>query len=177
MNPFGSLDNQLAGKQTYSAFCAAFTPVATPTDIFSIEGVAGKTLYIWRFYLSTVQTTAGVNTWFLNKHSTANVDGGSTSVASAKIPHDANFAASTATVKHYTVANPTPGTSLGSVATIRMDSPAPATAGIGGMVEAIIDFSFPIILRGTAQGLALNFAGAALPAGLSVVAGFTWTEQ
>lgn len=177
MNPFGSLDNQIAGKQTYSGFCAAFTPVATPTDIFSIEGVASKTIYVWRFYLSTVQTTAGVNTWFLNKHSTANVDGGSTSVATAKIPHDSAFAASTATVKHYTVANPTPGTSLGSVASIRLNSPAVGTAGIGDIVGTWIDFNFPIILRGAAQGLALNFAGAALPAGLSVIAGFTWTEQ
>lgn len=174
MNPL-TLNNQLGGKNTYTAFCAAFTPVATPTDIFSIEGTANKYIYIWRFFLSTIQNTAGVNTWFLNKHSTAN--SGSTPVASTIVPHDNAFPASTALVQHYTATNPTPGTSLGSVLTTRLNSPAAATAGIGAVQGTWFDFTFPIILKGAAQGLALNFAGAALPAGLSVIAGFTWTEQ
>jgi len=157
----------------YRAFTAAFTPPALPTDVFIIEGIAGRTVRVFKLFLSTIQTTAGVNTWFFNKHSTANAGG--TAVATARIPRESGIAAALALVQHYTV-NPTPGTSLGSVWTGRLDSPAATTAGIGGNVGHEILFECPIVLKGTAEGLAVNFAGVALPAGLSVVAGLEWAE-
>lgn len=168
-----SLQNQLAGKQpVYTAMSAPFTVAAAATDVFVMEGIAGKTIYIWRAFLSTIQTTAGVNTWFWNKHSTANAGG--TAVASTIVPHDSSFAASTALVQHYT-ANGTPGTSIGTVMTSRLNSPAAATAGIGNHQGIWFDFTYPIVLKGTAQGLALNFGGATV-VGLSAVAGYCWTE-
>lgn len=173
-----SLNNMLSGiKPLYSAYTAQFTPAATPTDVFVMEGAAGKTIYIWKVFISTLQTTAGVNTWFLNKHTTANAGG--TAVATAKIPHDATGGpGASALVQHYT-ANPTPGTSLGSIATLRIDSPAPATAGIGSLQGYFVDFTktHPIVLRNANEGIAWNFAGATLPIGLSVVAGVVWSEQ
>lgn len=174
---FVKIDGVSAGDPVYSGFTPAFTPAATPTDVLLINGFAGTRVKIWRLFLSTLQTSAGINTWQLLKYSTAN--SGGTPVAVTKVPHEAGHAAAGASLQYYT-ANPTPGTSLGSVFSFRLNSPAVATVGTGDLQGFYIDFvstiGIPIVLNGPAQGLALNFGGAALPAGLSVIAGFTWSE-
>lgn len=176
MSNFVKISGTTTDKPVFTAFTPIFSPPITPTDAFVIEGVAGKTIRVWRVFLSTVQTVAGINTWFLNKHSTANAGG--TPVSTAKIPHASGQASSTALVQHYT-ANPTPGTSLGSIGTFRLNSPTVTTAGLGNsdlMIDFVSTIGFPIVLQGPTEGLVWNLAGAALPAGLSVVAGVMWTE-
>lgn len=168
-----------AGKATYAGSTAAFSPPATPTDLFVIGGAAGKTIEIYRIGISTRQTTAGNNALFLIKRSTAN--SGGTPVATTNVPLDARDPAASAVVQHYT-ANPTPGSTIGNVWSGYVNSPAPATAGVAGQgflgvsLDFVALFGKPIILADATQQLAWNFAGAALPAGLSVFCQALWAE-
>lgn len=163
---------------SYSGGSAAFSPPATPTDVFVLGGVANMILRVWRLYLCTVQTTAGVNSWFLIKRSAANTGG--TPVAATKVPHDSSDPASSAVCQAYT-ANPTINGTVGNIWAGKINSPAPATAGIGGLVGVQFDFRAmfgkPIMLRGANEQLAVNFGGAALPPGLSVHVSADWTEE
>lgn len=159
---------------TYIGSTGAFTPPATPTDMFVIEGSATKVVRILKVELNGTQTTDGINAFFLNKHSTANAGG--TAIATTLVPVDSTNSAVTATAKHYT-ANGTPGTSVTLFRTSIL-TPAPAS-----LLTPIYVWDFtnglqqPVVLRGVTQGLAINFAGAALPAGLSLSVNVVFTES
>lgn len=163
---------------TYSACTTAFTPVATPTDIFTIEGNATTNVYVMRMGISTVQGTAGINEWFLLKRSAANTAAG-TFTNPAKIPFNSGNTAAAAVVKQFST-NPTPGASLGSVWHGFVNAPVLTTAGIG---QSVLEINFedmfgqPICLNSASEILALNFNGAAVPAGLSVIAYVVWAEK
>ena len=159
----------------FSAASAAFTPGATPEDIFTITGSATRTIEVLRMAISSTQTTAGTNSWFIAKRSTAN--SGGTSAAVAAVPHDSNDAAATATVLQYT-ANPTAGTLVGNVWAGKQHSPSATTVGLPVMlVDFTLLYGKPMILSGITQVLAWNFAGAALPTGLSCHCVVTWIER
>ncbi len=165
---------------TYSVGIPAFTPPATPTDLITITGSGTKTVRVQSITLGTVQTTAGINRVYTLKRSTANTGG--TSTTPTITPHDSTNASATAVVAYYT-ANPTPGTLVGNLAVVNVNSPILAT-GIAGPVNqmspigTVVDLlAQPVVLRGTAEVLAINFNGAALPAGLSVTGSVTWTEE
>jgi len=167
-------------KATYSATSGAFTPPATPTDMSCIFGSASKTIRVLSCVVSGTQTTAGINMFFLVKRSTANTGG--TSSTLTQVPLDANSAAGTATnVLSYT-ANPTLGSTVGNVRAERILCPALASVvapvGIdllGFSQNSLIDQ--PVTLRGSTQGLCVNFNGAALPAGLSMAVEWVWIEE
>jgi hypothetical protein len=164
---------------TYSATSGSFTPGATPTDIVTLIGSATKTIRILRLELSTTQTTLGMNTWFLVKRSTAN--SGGTSTNPTVVPFDSNNATPTAVMAVYT-ANPTTlGTLVGDISSIKLVS-APTVGGTPPQDYWGYDFTNSgtqqgLVLRGTSQVFALNFNGAALPAGLSVNVNIMWSEQ
>lgn len=165
------------GKQTYISSSAAFSPPATPTDVFTITGGIGKVTRILRVGISTIQTTAGINTWFLVKRSTAN--SGGTSSAITAVPCDSANGSAVSSVLSYT-ANPSTGTSVGNVWSGRISSPDVAAVGTQSpftIIDFIDLFGQPLVLRGTSQVIAWNFAGAALPAGLSVIGFVQWTEE
>ncbi len=166
-----------ANQRTYRAFSTAFSPPATPTDMFTITGSGSMIVRVLRMSISTLQTVAGINEVLILKRSAANTGG--TSAAATPVPCDSADAAATATPLQYT-ANPT----LGAVVTGRVwaghvSSAAPASVGVGSSIVTV-DFiqllGKPITLRGVAEVLAWNFNGAALPTGLSVIAGVIWTE-
>jgi hypothetical protein len=172
----GTLSTNI-GKQTYCAASAAFSPPATPTDCFTITGGVGKTTRILRVGISTTQTTAGINSWFLVKRSTP--DSGGTSTIINAVPCDSNNGSAVSTVLSYT-GNPSTGTSLGNVWAGDLTSPAPATASASNpafIIDFLDSYGQPLVLRGTAQVIAWNFAGASLPSGLSVIAFVQWTEE
>lgn len=166
-------------KATYSAATATFTPPATPTDFFIINGSASKTVKIISLKWSAIQTTAGINTVFLIRRTSAN--SGGTAVATTVVKHDTNDAAATATPQHYT-ANPTTGSSSGQIQTLKLLTPAAASlmANVTYELLPLDNKGMPkaITLRGTAEGLAINFNGAALPSGMaSMAVCATWTEE
>ncbi len=162
---------------SYSAVSTAFTPGATPVDVFGITGSATSNVYVLKMGISTTQTTEGSNAWFIAKRSTANAGG--TSAAPVIVPHNSNNPAVSATVLQYT-ANPTAGTLAGYVWGGWMNSSDVATEGIGGFEGLEVDFEDmfgqPICLLSASEVLAWNFKGAALPTGLSVIAYCSWYE-
>jgi hypothetical protein len=166
-----------SNKAAYSASIVPVTPPATPTDIVTLYGSATKTIRVLKLVINTTQTTIGINDWYLIKRSTANTGG--TSAAITSVPLDSTFSAATAVFTRYT-ANPTAlGTSVGNLAIVNVlsSSLAPGTSGTA-YVPYVFDFTNnPIVLRGATQGIALNFNGAALPAGLSINCNIMWTEE
>lgn len=163
---------------TFGQFWAAsapFTPGATPQDVFTITGSATRLVQVLRMSLVTVQTTAGMNAWSLVKRSTANTLG--TSAAVTRVPTDKAYPAATATVLQYT-ANPTVGTLIGAIWSGRVTSPVPASA-VGDFEKCVVAANRGVLatLSGIADVLAWNFGGVALPAGLSVQAVVSWTEN
>lgn len=167
-----------SGMATYMGASGAFTPPATPTDLFYIAGVTGKIIKIWKLGFSSQQTTAGVNRLCVVKRNAANTAG--TFVATTKVPMDSLDPASNAVVQHYT-ANPTINGTVGNLWCGLINSPAPATAGIGGLCGVELEFTSlfgkPITLRGAAEALAWNFLGAGLPVGLSPSCWVEWSEE
>ena len=163
---------------TYRAVSSAFTPGATPQDVFTITGNATTNVYVTKMGLSSLQTTAGLNAWFLAKRSTANAAGTSASVAA--VPKQTGIPAAAATVLQYTANPTTAGTLIGNVWGGFVSSAAPATAGVGS-VGLELDFESmygqPIALFSASEVLAFNFNGAALPTGLSVLAWIEWFEM
>lgn len=162
---------------TFGAFMAAsapFTPGTTPQDVFTITGSATRTIEVWRMAIVTVQTAAGTNAWALVKRSTANTGG--TSALVPGVPTNDTFPAATATVRQYT-ANPTAGNLVGAAWTGRVAAPVPSSA-LAGPFDRVVDLvPRSVTLTGTADVLAWNFGGVALPAGLSVQASVWWTER
>lgn len=167
---------------SYSVTTAAFTPAATPTDLFIIGGSATRVIRILDLRIAGTATAASTQDFFIIRRSTANTGG--TFVASTLIVSDTNDAAATATVGHYTV-NPTTGTLVGTVSRKKVMLPIGTTVVDNTSQNLLptagdgIGFtSKPITLRGTAQQLAINFNGAALPAGAANwYCTVTWTED
>jgi hypothetical protein len=158
---------------SYRAASAPFTPGATPQDVFTITGSATRSVRVTGMGIASVQTTAGINAWLLNKRSTAN--SGGTSAAVTRVPVDSAHPAATATVLQYT-ANPTAGNLIGSVWSGRVVSPAPAS--VASYVGRDLDFTRQAItLTGVNDVLAWNLNGIVLPTGLSVQAWVSWDES
>jgi hypothetical protein len=169
--------NPVATFGSYCAVSSPFTPGITPTDVFAIVGSATKTIDVVRMAITTVQTTAGMNAWSIVKRSTAST-GGTSAVVTA-VPVNDSMPAASAVVRQAT-ANPTLGTLIGSVWSGRVPSPV-ASSAVLGLIEQGVDFASrgmaPVTLTGTTDALAWNFGGAALPAGLTVVASVWWNER
>lgn len=170
-------------KQTFYA-SGTFTPAATPTDLITIFGSATKTVRIVAFEVQTTNTAAGSQQFFLIRRSSANAGG--TFVTANAVPSDTNDSA-TATAGHYTANATSLGNTVGTIRTIRIASPVAVPTSFAGVsVIAGADFlelgggaqvQKPIVLRGVAQGLCLNFAGAALVAGQTHAYTIVWTEE
>jgi hypothetical protein len=147
--------------------------ISTPTDIFTITGSASKTIRVTRISFTGTQTTGTQIRVIVLKRSTAN--SGGTSTSPARVPHDSNNAAATATVLAYT-ANPTTGTLVGNIRAAKV------LVGLTTVNsdQLIIDFGTRngqgFVLRGTTQVLAINLAGVTI-AGNSLDISFEWTEE
>jgi hypothetical protein len=162
---------------TYAYSSGYLTLVAAATDVLGVVGSGTKTVKIHKITISGTQTTAGNNKWFLIKRSTANT--GSTPSAVTAVPLDSTNSAATATVQAYTTTNPTTGTPVGTIASPVVVAPAPATS-TGQASFVLFDDKVtgqPIVLRGIAQELDINFAGAAIPTGLSPNFDIVTTEE
>ena len=138
---------------TYSA-AYVFSAATTPTDIFTINGSASKTIVIRHISVTGVQTTASDVLFNIIRRSTANTGGTSTTVTST--PVSSAFPAASAVVKAYT-ANPTLGTLVGLIQSDYVFLPD-AASNKGGDALGFHGFEgSPIaILNGTAEQLSIN---------------------
>jgi len=164
-------------KATYTYGIHATAPYATPTDWIVLRGSATKLVKVLRFSFSGIATAATSIVFTLQKHTVANTAG--TSTNPAPMLHDSADAAATALILLYTVA-PTITAGL-PFRTIRYDlAVAPAASAV--VTDRCIEYfgvgpEEPLTLRGVAQELAINFAGAAIPSGGLYDAYITWTEE
>lgn len=174
-------------RQTYIA-SGSFTPVATPTDLITITGSATKIVRVVSLFVTTTNTAAGSQQFAVVKRSALDTTG--TFIAATSVPLDSAAVAATTTVGHYT-ANPGGlGTAVGTINTVRVASPAAVPASFAAVVvnaglellpltqtspSAIADQA--VTLRGAAENLAVNFAGAALVAGQTHAYTIIWTEE
>lgn len=161
-------------KATFSSGTIDFTPVATPTDIFALIGSATKTVRLLKLVVTGFATAAISSQLLLIKRSTAN--SGSTPSDPAIVPHDSNDAAASAVFRTYTTTNPTLGSTVGNVGTEYLNQGATGAAG-----RVVWDFTKEndkgLVLRGVAELLCVNWAGAAVPAGTKLSVYCKWTEE
>lgn len=179
--PYDSRGNNRGLKATYRAATANAVVAAAGTGLFFlIEGSSTKTIRLQRLGVSgeTLTAVAYANIQ-LQKYSTA--ASGGTATTLTQVPVDSGSAAGTAgSCKVYTAA-PTAGSLVGPLGEKRllMQSTTAAAAGIPNLVEW--DFrnggeSEGPVLRGTTQGIALNFGGAPASA-VTLSVEVEWTEE
>lgn len=133
---------------------------ASATDIAVLPGNATNTVIVYRVQVTCTQTTAGIITLQLIKRSTADTAG--TSSAITAVPDDSSYAAGVSAPLVYT-ANPTTGTAVGNLDTVLFGCMATGTTSPNDIY--IFKPAKPIILRGTAQQLAVNLNGATVTGG------------
>jgi hypothetical protein len=164
-------------KPTFRYTAVDITPVATATDVLVLKGSATKTIRVTRAGILGTATAASIYDLYLTKRTTANTGG--TSTAPTPSQSDSSDAAATATLALYT-ANPS---ALGTGVTLEASKvylPAGATPAGAATVR---EFFFGSrndkapVLRGTAESIAFNFAGQAVPAGASLYMVIEWTED
>lgn len=173
-------------KPTYSFSVTGFSPVATPTDLLCIVGSGTKTVRVTKVEMSGTSTaaTAAVLDLQVIKRSTAGTIAPGAFTALTGVPHDSSDAAATAVVNTVGTANfGVLGATIGQVAARKFPftlTPFTAT-DFPVATPTIITFTNNnekgIVLRGVAQQLCLNFAGAALPAGTLLNINVTVTEE
>lgn len=181
---YGRIQLDATTKATYSAGSTFTTPAAATTDFWQIYGSGTKTIKVLR--VEAAYTSAGTSTndqFFLIKRSTANSGGTSTVVTN--VPLDSTNSAATAVVRIYTV-NPTTGTSVGTVASGTLQSVInpggtyPVSQSPQG-AQVLFDHRLtgqPVVLRGTGEGLVLNFAGTIPASSIPKIAVTVfWTEE
>jgi hypothetical protein len=144
---------------------------SSTTDNAALYGNSSNTVLVTRVLVSCVQTTAGIITLSMIKRSSA--DTGGTSALMTSVPDDSTFSAAVSVPISYTSTGPTVGTPVGNVDTYQLGCMAAATASPNDIY--ILDRRLkPIVLRGTAQQLAVNFGGAITGGNLTVT--FEWEE-
>lgn len=146
------------------------------TDLCTLYGSATKTVRVLQAAFGGVQTTAGVVQIQLVKRSAINT--GAVASTFTAVSADSSNATATATSVYYSTAA-TVGTAVGPVTTARVLLPAPATAtDPGGQFNPTYGLlAQAITLRGTAQGLGINFGGVSPAAGASYHCSWLWTEE
>lgn len=161
-----------------TAYCGStpvFTTAASATDIFNFKGSSTKTVYIRKIHWKQSNIGSASHNIYLIKRSTAN--SGGTSSAITAVPLDSNFSSATASGVYYT-ANPTTGTSVGTISHI------PLHGTYGSSVNQVYTTLFdstkggsPIVLRGTSESVSVNYNGVTDAAGTSAAVDIEWSEK
>lgn len=155
---------------SYSA-SATVTTAASATDIAVLPGNASNTVLVTKVKVSCTQTTAGIILLQIIKRSTA--DSGGTSAGMTEVPDDSNYAAASSAALTYT-ANPTINATVGNVDTYKLGCLAAGTAAAND-IYILNRTQKPIVLRGTAEQLAINLNGVTVTGG-SVALTYEWIE-
>jgi hypothetical protein len=172
---------------TYMARSALITPASSPTDVFTLYGSSTKTITVLKieviYEVSSGGDTEQTNV-FLIKRSTANSGGTATTLTN--VPLDSNNASATATATSYSSSNPTTGAAVGTIMSGVLTSAYGSTLttpnGTGPcplftkLYVAHLETQ-GIVLRGTAQGIAVNLNGTVNGSSPTFAVIFTWTEK
>lgn len=158
-------------KKTYS-LAGVFVPAATATDVLNLAWVSG-TVRLLYLQLSGNSSAAGIGSVLLNKLSTANAGG--TSTTPTPVPNEATDAAASSVLKVYT-ANPTVGTVTGAIKAKKI-----GVTAASGAWEATWDWTrnqdkAPII-KAAAQSWSANRNGEALMGTESMAYSIIWSEE
>lgn len=141
---------------------------SSTTDNFVLPGNATNTVIMTRLTLTCTETTASIINVEVIKRSSA--DTGGTSATFTIPPTDSNFAAAVSAPLSYTGTGPTAGSSVGD-----LDN---AQVGCGTATNNFNDIYVylggPVILRGTAQQVAINLGGAITGGNITVTV--EWIE-
>ena len=141
-----------------------------------MSGSASKVIRVTKVSVVGTATAASIYDHYIVKRTTANTGGTSTTKTAAQ--SDSNDAAQTATLSLYT-ANPTTGTGV-TVEGNKTYLSASATPGAAAL-PYVYTFGTrndkAIVLRGTAESLAINFGGQAVPSGANLYLSIEWTED
>jgi hypothetical protein len=166
-------------KWTYRAAKQGLVPVASATDIAVLSGSASKVIRVTRVEVSGIATTILNTSVQLLLRTTA--DSGGTSTGSpTTFPLDQNAPTATGVVLTYT-ANPTvnDGTArpIGTYKTLfNIAAPAAGSESTRLVVEFGNRPAQAVVLRGTAQQLAVNLNGVSVSGG-SIDVAFEWSEE
>jgi hypothetical protein len=159
---------------SYSA-SATVTVASSATDIAILPGNATNTVYLYKIRVSCTQTTAGIFPLYIIKRSSADTSGTSSSMT--VIPQDSNEPSGISAPLTYT-ANPTTGSSAGTLDVYYMGAMASATASPNDIYISPDDWVLakPIVLHGTAQQVAVNLNGSTY-SGMVCAVMFEWIEK
>jgi hypothetical protein len=147
-------DLSLKRYRASSKFAASST-----TDNWRISGNASNTVIVTKLTATCTETTAGQVSVQLIKRSTA--ESGGTAASVTAVPVDSNKAAASSAVNSYTGTGPTVGTPVGDIDDAQFGCMASGTASPNDIYIPATSPGAPIaVLRGTAEGIALNFGGA-----------------
>src|SRR5712692_8135408 len=152
---------------TYSLGAIGATLAATPTDFIVLQGSATRVVRVKHIAFNGVATANGNMPVQLVRRSAAAAGG--TATTPAPIRHDITNDATPATaVLQLFTANPTTvGAVVGTLRATRINFSVTATGAV--VATQALDFTTrgdkPIVLQGVADFLAINFNGAAVPAG------------
>lgn len=166
---------------TYYA-SANFTLMAAPTDIAILKGSATKTVFVRQVEVSCIQNTASTIPVAIIKRTVANTDTAASVVNPTITKADSGDGAATAVMTTYVStggANPTlgTGTTVDTQKLTMLSSVAPTSApNVFKKVWGADYMAKYIVLRGTAQGLAINFGGATVT-GATCAVNYAWIER
>ena len=157
----------------YSASTGTYSVNNTTQDVAGLCGNATTTLYVYRVTAACTQTTAGIIPIAITKRSSAYT--GSWSSATAVL-QDSNYAAYTSTPVFNFGQNATNGTLIAYVDFGQIGCMAAGTATPNDIYVSPASWRMkPIVLRGTAQCLGINFQGATITGG-KYSFGYDWLE-
>lgn len=169
------LENGLA---SFSVAVAGITPAATPTDVLLLKGAANKVISVRRIWLSGLATTAGQMIANLIRRSADNTAGTRAAVVGAPREGAGYDGAAAATFYAYSANASGLGAAVGT---------ALGAKRLGFQLAAGIPHSVewrpgengmkPIKLLSATDFLAINFGGAAVPAGGILDYEIEWTER
>lgn len=169
-----------AGSDSYFGYGTGYAAYATPTDMLTISGSATKIIRITNALMRIGTTAGALQKLFFVKRTAVNTGGTATQPAASKL--DSASVPATAVLNLYSAAP----AGLGAGTTIS-ESPVVTTVltaapAVFQLISAIPQpgaqtLHTPVTLRGAAESLCLNWAGAALPGGFTATWEILWTES
>lgn len=164
-------------RPTYRACKYGMAPAGAVSDLVLLIGASDKVIRLKQISIGGVATTATNVRIDLLKRST--VDTGGTPAVWTAVPCDSADPAASGIARDYAGGTPGAlGTLVGAFDNIRINL-GPASAGSADRVyfQYTWQNDKAIVLRSAAECIAINLAGATLPAGGAVDVQITWTEE